>query len=126
MRTYELVLVVDPRLSDEEVVTLTEDYKKMITGGGAQVVKEESWGRRKLAFPIAKLNEAKYVYLVVQTNGKNPLPEVEHRLRQNDRVLRYLTVRTDAVRPTPMQAPPAPPEGGRRETGPAMAGGEES
>ena len=126
MRTYELVLVVDPRLSDEEVVTLTEDYKKMITGGGAQVVKEESWGRRKLAFPIAKLNEAKYVYLVVQTNGKNPLPEVEHRLRQNDRVLRFLTVRIDVMRPTPMQMPAAAPEAGRREGAPAAPAGEEA
>lgn len=103
MRTYELVIVADPRVSDEEVVALTDDYKRMITAGGAEVVREESWGRRKLAYPIQKLNEAKYVLLVVEAAGKNPLPEVEHRLRQNDKVLRYLTVRTDLEK-----IPPAP------------------
>jgi small subunit ribosomal protein S6 len=96
MRTYELVFVVDPRVSDEDVVALTQEYKQMISGGGSQITKEESWGRRKLAYPIAKLNEGKYVLLCVEsTGGASRLPEVEHRMRQNDKILRYLTVRTD-------------------------------
>jgi small subunit ribosomal protein S6 len=96
MRTYELMFVVDPRVSDEDVVTMTNDYKNMITSGGAQITSEENWGRRKLAYPIDKLNEGKYVLLYVSSeNGKNTLPEVEHRMRQNDKILRYLTVRTD-------------------------------
>lgn len=96
MRTYELMFVVDPRVSDEDVVTMTNDYKTMITAGGAQITSEENWGRRKLAYPINKLNEGKYVLLYVSSeNGKNSLPEVEHRMRQNDKILRYLTVRTD-------------------------------
>jgi len=96
MRTYELMFVVDPRVSDEDVVTMTQEYKNMITAGGAQVTAEENWGRRKLAFPIDKLNEGKYVLLYVGSEtGKSALPEVEHRMRQNDKILRYLTVRTD-------------------------------
>ncbi len=96
MRTYELVFVVDPRVSDEDVVTMTQEYKQMIVTGGSQVTKEESWGRRKLAYPIAKLNEGKYVLLGIDSEGgKNALPAVEHRMRQNDKILRYLTVRTD-------------------------------
>lgn len=96
MRTYELVFVVDPRVSDEDVVALTQEYKQMISAGGSQIVKEESWGRRKLAYPIAKLNEGKYVMLGVESaGGGSRLPEVEHRMRQNDKILRYLTVRTD-------------------------------
>ena len=94
-RSYELVFIADPRLDDEEVVSLTDDYKGMITASGAQITKEESWGRRKLAYPIQKLNEGKYVVLYVEANGVNPFPEVEQRMRQNDKVLRYLTVRTD-------------------------------
>lgn len=96
MRTYELVFVVDPRVSDEDVVALTQEYKQMISAGGSQITKEESWGRRKLAYPIAKLNEGKYVMLGVESSGGGSrLPEVEHRMRQNDKILRYLTVRTD-------------------------------
>jgi small subunit ribosomal protein S6 len=96
MRTYELMFVVDPRVSDEDVVTMTQDYKNMITAGGSQITGEESWGRRKLAYPINKVTEGKYVLLYVGSEtGKTALPEVEHRMRQNDRILRYLTVRTD-------------------------------
>lgn len=96
MRTYELVFIVDPRVSDEDVVTLTEEYKQMISAGGSEISTEENWGRRKLAYPIEKLTEGKYVFLgVTSPDGKTSLPEVEHRMRQNDKILRYLTVRTD-------------------------------
>jgi small subunit ribosomal protein S6 len=97
MRTYELMFVVDPRVSDEEVVTMTQDYKTMITAGNtAEVTGEENWGRRKLAYPINKVNEGKYVLFFIQSpDGKNTLHEVEHRMRQNDKILRFLTVRTD-------------------------------
>ena len=96
MRTYELMFVVDPRVADEDVVTMTNDYKTMITTAGSQITSEENWGRRKLAYPIDKLTEGKYVlFFISSENGKTALPEVEHRMRQNDKILRYLTVRTD-------------------------------
>jgi small subunit ribosomal protein S6 len=96
MRTYELIFVVDPRVSDEDVVTMIQEYKQMISAGGSEISTEENWGRRKLAYPIEKLTEGKYVFLgVTSQDGKTALPQVEHRLRQNDKILRYLTVRTD-------------------------------
>jgi small subunit ribosomal protein S6 len=96
MRTYELVFIVDPRVSDEDVVTLTQEYKQMISAGGSEISTEENWGRRKLAYPIEKLTEGKYVFLgITSQDGKTSLAEVEHRMRQNDKILRYLTVRTD-------------------------------
>ena len=96
MRTYELMFVVDPRVSDEDVVTMTNDYRQMIEAGGSQITKEENWGRRKLAYPIEKINEGKYVLFYISSeNGKTSLPSVEHRMRQNDKILRFLTVRTD-------------------------------
>ena len=118
MRTYELVFLVDPRVSDEDVVTLTNDYKQMITAGGSEITGEENWGRRKLAYPINKLNEGKYVLLnITSQDGKTSLAEVEHRMRQNDKVLRYLTVRTDedlkrAARRQRPATPSAAPTGG--------------
>ena len=96
MRTYELVFIVDPRVADEDVVTLIQEYKQMISAGGSEISKEENWGRRKLAYPIEKLTEGKYVFLgITSQDGKTSLAEVEHRMRQNDKILRYLTVRTD-------------------------------
>jgi small subunit ribosomal protein S6 len=123
MRTYELMFVVDPRVSDEDVVTMTNDYKNLITAAGSQITSEENWGRRKLAFPIDKLNEGKYVLLYVSSEtGKTALPAVEHRMRQNDKILRYLTVRTDedlkrAARKHPLAAGAAPGGAEEREAG---------
>lgn len=96
MRTYELVFIVDPRVSDEDVTTMTQEYRQMITAGGSEITTEENWGRRKLAYPINKLTEGKYVFFgITSNNGKTSLPEVEHRMRQNEKILRYLTVRVD-------------------------------
>ena len=98
MREYELMFIVDPRLSDEEVVEVTDQYKTMIETSGGEVVKEESWGKRKLAYQIEKLNEGNYTLLHIRSENGSPFQEVEQRMRQNEKVLRYLTVRTDAGR----------------------------
>jgi small subunit ribosomal protein S6 len=121
MRTYELIFVVDPRVSDEEVVTMTQEYKQMIAHGGSEVTSEENWGRRKLAYPIEKLTEGKYVLLNVQSQvGKTSLPEVEHRMRQNDKILRYLTVRTDEdLKRAARRKPTTPPSSAAGATEPA-------
>jgi small subunit ribosomal protein S6 len=108
------MFVVDPRVSDEEVVTMTQDYKTMLTAGNTvEITGEENWGRRKLAYPINKVSEGKYVLLFLQSpDGKNTLHEVEHRLRQNDKVLRFLTVRTDEDLKRAARKNQAPPSGG--------------
>ncbi len=95
-RTYELVLIADPRLSDEESVALTDEFRDMLQADGTtEVTREESWGKRKMAYPIEKFNEGRYHVYYVEADPKSTLPEVEQRMRQHDRVLRFLTVRTD-------------------------------
>ena len=99
MRTYELMFVVDPRVPDEEVVSLTDAVKELLQSGGGEIAKEQSWGKRKLAYEIQKLTEGKYVLLHVRAEeGTNPFPIVEQRMQQNEQILRYLTVRTDVGR----------------------------
>ena len=97
MSLYELAVLFDPRLSDEEVANLSDGVKELLTSLDASIAKEESWGKKRLAYPIQKLNEARYIFYTVETDG-NPFPEVEQRLQQNDKVLRYMTVRLDAGR----------------------------
>jgi small subunit ribosomal protein S6 len=122
MADYELIFIVDPRLSDEETVEITDGYKDMLTSLGAEVTREESWGKRKLAYEINKLNEGKYHLFHVTVNGDSPFVEVEHRMHQNDKVLRYLTVRVDegrlrhrespaAAEPTSVATPASPATG---------------
>lgn len=98
MSEFEVVLVLDPRLADEEVETLSNDFKELLGTYDAEVYREESWGKRRLAYPINKLKEGKYLIFQVRTGEQNPFVEVEQRLGQNEKVLRYLTVRTDEGR----------------------------
>ena len=98
MRSYELVFIVDRRLTEEETIALTEAVKDLIVASEGEITKEESWGKRRLAYPINKLKEGSYVLLHVAADGTNPLGEVDQRLRQNDKILRHLVVRRDAGR----------------------------
>jgi small subunit ribosomal protein S6 len=97
MRTYELTFVVDPRLSDEQTDTLCGEYRQMIESGGGHVEHMDDWGRRKLAYPIRKLEEGRYFLFHISAEGGNPAEEVEHRMRQNEDILRFLTVRTEEL-----------------------------
>lgn len=97
MGLYELAVLFDPRLSDEESAELSDSVKELLSTLESKLVKEESWGKKKLAYPIQKLTEARYSFYTIETEG-NPFPEVEQRLEQNDKVLRYMTVRLDEGR----------------------------
>ncbi|MDX2000637.1 MAG: 30S ribosomal protein S6 [Thermoanaerobaculia bacterium] len=97
MRTYELMYVVDPRVPEDEAIALSDSIKELVKTSGGTITKDEAWGRRKLAYPINKQNEGRYFLIYAHTlsdKGVN-FGAVEHRLEQNDKVLRYLTVRTD-------------------------------
>ena len=98
MREYELMFIADPRLPDEEVVEMGDQYKAMIESMGGDVFKVESWGKRKLAYQIEKLSEGNYTLFYIRTDNGTSFDEVEQRMQQNEKVLRYMTVRTDAGR----------------------------
>lgn len=94
MRLYDIVVLVTPDVSEEESGKIAGDYKKILTDGGAEIVKDEPWGRRRLAFPILRKKEAYYHY--VQASAEPPVvAELERRLRLSDQVLRHLAVRAD-------------------------------
>jgi small subunit ribosomal protein S6 len=98
MAEYEFVVVFDPRLSDEEFDTLSGEFKVLVTGHGAELTHEESWGKRKLAYPIAKQTEGRYHIYNFAVDKPLAVAPIEARLVQNENVLRYLTVRTDEGR----------------------------
>ncbi len=93
MRHYEIVFLVHPDQSDQ-VPTMIERYKKLITDNKGAVHRLEDWGRRPLAYPIVKLHKAHYVLMNIECDS-NTLNELEDLFRFNDAVLRNLTVRMD-------------------------------
>jgi small subunit ribosomal protein S6 len=102
VRHYEIVFLVHPDQS-EQVPAMVERYKGMVTAGGGNVHRVEDWGRRQLAFPIAKVHKAHYVLMNIECDGK-VLAELEGSFRFSDAVIRHLTVRMDSAvtEPSPM------------------------
>ena len=94
MRLYDIVVLVTPDLTDEDATKVAAEYKKVLTDGGATVVKEEPWGKRRLAFPILRKREAHYHYWQVQA-APAAVAEAERRMGLSDQVLRHLAVRVD-------------------------------
>ena len=91
MRHYEIVLLVHPDQSDQ-VPGMVERYHAMIERGNGTVHRSEDWGRRQLAFPIAKIHKAHYIMFNVEINQET-LDELESAFRFNDAVIRSLVVR---------------------------------
>ena len=96
-RTYELIFIVDPTAADDEVMRLSEGVQKLITGQGGSIVKTEMMGKRQLAYEINHKKDGNYVLLEVEGSGSE-IAEVERRMRVNDLILRYMTVRVDEAR----------------------------
>jgi small subunit ribosomal protein S6 len=102
MRHYEIVFLVHPDQS-EQVPAMIERYRSMVETGGGKVHRLEDWGRRQLAYPIAKMHKAHYVLLNVECS-QQVLADLESAFRFNDAVLRHLTVRqeTAVTEPSPL------------------------
>lgn len=96
-RTYEVVFIIDPDADEKEVMKLSETVQKIITDQGGSIRKTEIIGRRQLAYEIAHKKEGSYVLLEVEGSGSE-IAELERRMRVNDRILRYMTVRVDVDR----------------------------
>ena len=90
MRHYEIVFLVHPDQS-EQVPAMLERYKGMITAGSGTVHRLEDWGRRQLAYPIAKVHKAHYVLMNIECDQKT-LAELTGAFRFSDAVLRHLVV----------------------------------
>ena len=102
MRHYEICFIVHPDQS-EQVPQMVERYKGVIAQRNGTVHRLEDWGRRQLAYPIAKVHKAHYVLMNIECDN-DTLNELEHAFRFNDAVLRHLTIQmTKAVTaPSPM------------------------
>ena len=102
MRHYEIVFIVHPDQS-EQVPAMIERYRNTITQGNGKVHRIEDWGRRQLAYPIAKVFKAHYVLMNIEVSNET-LTELEHAFKFNDAVLRHLTVakREAETGPSPM------------------------
>lgn len=96
-RVYEVMYIVDPDTPAERVNKLNEAVGKVVEKEGGKVVKMEDMGRRPLAYPIEKKTEGHYVLFEIEGTGKE-IAELERRMRVNDMIIRYITIRVDEDR----------------------------
>lgn len=144
-RLYDQVFLIVPDKDEQAAQAIVETFRNLLVQTGAKIEKDESMGRRRLAFAIKKKTEATYHNFLFRAGGKT-VAEVERRMRLSDDVLRFLTVRVDEEmkhgikvakrtkprtprrvdEPMTMQAPPPsppspPPPPVEREVPPAAA-----
>jgi small subunit ribosomal protein S6 len=93
-RKYELVYVVSPDASDDQVAELHTQVEGIVQRMGGQLEKTENWGRRKLAYEIGRHKEGTYVLELIHGSGEL-MKEIDRRLKVFDLVIRHLTVRVD-------------------------------
>jgi small subunit ribosomal protein S6 len=94
MRVYEFLFIIAPNTEEGDIETLVTQLSDIITNQGASVAKTDRMGRRRLAYPIGKFTEGHYVVLTVEGTGSE-IAEVERRMRVNDAIIRYITIRID-------------------------------
>ena len=95
MNKYELAVVVNAKIEDEERAQVIEKVKDMITRFGGNVTDVDEWGKRRLAYEIQKMKEAYYYFIHFEADATVP-GEIEQRIRIMDNVLRYLCVKQEA------------------------------
>jgi len=115
MRHYEIVFIVHPDQS-EQVPQMVERYKGVIAQRSGTVHRLEDWGRRQLAYPLAKVHKAHYVLMNIECDNET-LAELEHSFKFSDAVLRHLIVKMPkaVTNPSPMM---------KEEKSKSMMGGE--
>ena len=94
-RLYDLIFIARPATPEDEIKKVLSTIEHACTEKGGKIEKTEHWGTRKLAYRVAKHREGIYVYQQIRTSHGELIAELERRLRVQDAVIKYLTVRLD-------------------------------
>jgi small subunit ribosomal protein S6 len=93
MRRYDLVFIIHPDRTEEEVKAVTDKYIQILTAQKGTLIKTDDWGKRRLAYDINK--QSKGTYLLIDFYGPGTMiKEIERNLKIDDNILRYMTVKT--------------------------------
>ena len=94
MNQYETVFILTPVLSDVQMKETVDKFKGILTAEGAEIVNEENWGLKKLAYPIEKKSTGFYQLIEFKADP-TVIEKLEVNYRRDERVIRYLTTKLD-------------------------------
>ena len=94
MNSYEIALIVRPDVEEEAQKELIEQLSQLLTTQGGQVDNVEEWGRRRLAYPINKVNEG-YYYFIHGQFATSVLHDINRAAKLSEDILRHMVIRQD-------------------------------
>ncbi|PPL04659.1 small subunit ribosomal protein S6 [Parapedobacter indicus] len=94
MQQYETVIILTPLLSEEVSKEAIAKFRSILTEGGAEIVHEDNWGLKKLAYPIDKKTTGFYHLIEFKAPGEL-ISKLEVEYKRDERVMRFLTIRLD-------------------------------
>ena len=94
MNQYETVFIMTPVLSEPQMKETVEKFKGILTAAGAEIINEEIWGLKKMAYAIQKKRTGFYALLEFKA-GPEVVDKLEVAYRRDERIIRYLTVKLD-------------------------------
>jgi small subunit ribosomal protein S6 len=114
MEIYESLFIIRPSVSDEETNALIEKMKGVADKTGAQFIKSENWGRKKLAYEVRRERKGTYAYFYFRAPN-NTVGELERAYRLEDNIIKFLTIHLEKelVPRRPLEAAAQESDGGR-------------
>ena len=94
MNKYELAVVVNAKIEDDDRTAVVDKCKALIERFGGTITNIDEWGKKRLAYEIQKMREGFYYFIQFEAEATAPA-EIENRVRIMDNILRYLVVRQD-------------------------------
>jgi small subunit ribosomal protein S6 len=94
LRNYEAVFILTPVLSEQQTKDTVEKFKKVLTDNGAEIVHEDAWGLRKLAYPIKNKNTGYYQIFEFKADP-TAIAKLELEYKRDERIIRFLTTVLD-------------------------------
>ena len=94
MRQYETGFVLSPTLSEEETAQFVQQMAEIVAQKKGRMIKQDIWGKRRMAFPIKRFQEGVYVFFTYEGAG-DVSAELERRFKQTEAVIRFMTVLRD-------------------------------
>ncbi|MFI3262631.1 MAG: 30S ribosomal protein S6 [Rikenellaceae bacterium] len=94
MNNYETVFIATPVLNEVQFKEVVDKFRGVITENGGQIVNEENWGLRKLAYPIQKKSTGFYFLFQFEAEG-DIVEKIETQYRREERIIRFLTFKMD-------------------------------
>ncbi len=94
MNQYETVFIMTPVLSEDQMKETVKKYQEFLKQKGAEIIFEDNWGLRKLAYPIQKKSTGFYYLIEYKTDGEL-IYQMELNMKRDERIMRFLTVKLD-------------------------------